>query len=140
MESSPLIRLEVALIGSYYFRTSEPILLKLWAINIRDVIVQVVKTNIFRDYEVKVVFDNGQPVAMKPEGLTLLESVNSQAIFQRIIFDLNPGEIVQLESSLDLIKLFHLDKPGSYAVYVVKKAGTDKQVILSNLVSFAIVA
>jgi len=134
------IRLEIALYGSSSVKINEPIVLKAWITNISTHIVKIIDTHILREYEINVMFENGQPVPMTSQGNQLKESVSGPATFRRVIIDLDPGGLHQLASEMKLNEWFQLDRAGVYLVHIRQRdVQNDQSMMISNMITFTII-
>jgi len=133
------IKLEISFGGPSGFKMNEPIVLKAWITNISPHTIKIIDTHILREFDVRVMFENGQPVPMSEQGHQLNESVNSAATFRRVVIDLGPGGCHQLAAEIKLNEWFRLDRTDTYIVHVQKKdAGEGQPIMISNLVAFII--
>ena len=132
------IQLDIAFGGLSGFKMNEPIVLKAWITNIGTHTVKITDTHILREFDVRVMFENGQPVPMSAQGHQLNESVNGAASFRRVVIDLDPGSCHQLAAEIKLNEWFQLDRPDTYIVHIQRKDDGKDQPIISNLVVFII--
>ena len=133
------LRLEILLDGVNRFKLNDHIIFKAWITNIGSHTVTLVETHILREYEIRVMFENGQLVPMTTQGIELQKSVNGSEIFQRMIINLDPGSIHQIAPGVDLTEWFQLDKPSTYIVNIRSKSVQEGQpILISNLVTFVI--
>jgi hypothetical protein len=98
-----------------------PVILKIFIINVRARIVQIIESHVLREYDVEVRGSGGQRVPMNAEGSKALRAARTLPPARRRVVDIEPRMTYHLEPPIRLDEWFDLDVPGSYSVRVGRR-------------------